>query len=160
MKNTLSVLDTHLSQVLAQPLMLSNRLYFCYISTFLVTVTVLLILYNASMQSLIILFCRYWKRKSEGKLKSSSDLDAKALKRQQKKCRQNSAKYYRKQKTLRDVLDLTPPSITDETDVEPGPSRKVLRPMTENGENQSALEAPSTVVTLRTSTPKPNRSAA
>lgn len=61
---------------------------------------------------------------------------------------------------MRDVLDLTPPSITDETDVEPGPSRKVLRPMTENGENQSALKAPSPVVTLRTSTPKPNRSAA
>ncbi|XP_051239172.1 spexin prohormone 2 isoform X2 [Dicentrarchus labrax] len=90
----------------------------------------------------------------------SVTLDAKALKRQLKQWRQNSAKYYRKQKTLRDVLDLTPPSITDETDVEPGPSRKVLRPMTENGENQCALEAPSPVVTLRTSTPKPNRSAA
>jgi hypothetical protein len=63
-------------------------------------------------------------------LKSVSDLDAKAVKKQQKKWRENSAKHYRKNKILKDVLDLTPPS--DETDVQPGPSRRVLHPIAEN----------------------------
>ena len=63
-------------------------------------------------------------------LKSISDLDAKAVKKQQKKWRENSAKHYRKNKILKDVLDLTPPS--DETDVQPGPSRRVLHPIAEN----------------------------
>lgn len=76
-------------------------------------------------------------------------------KRQQKKWRQKFCKILQKTKDLERCSRSHPSS----TIVEPGPSRKVLRPMTENGEILSALEAPSPVVT-RTSTPKPNRSAA
>ena len=85
-------------------------------------------------------------------LESISDLDAKAVKKQQKKWRENSAKHYRKNKILKDVLDLTPPS--DETDVQPGPSRRVLHPIAENVGNHCAHEAQSPSDYPRTSTPK------
>ncbi|XP_060756390.1 uncharacterized protein LOC132867475 isoform X2 [Neoarius graeffei] len=62
---------------------------------------------------------RYQKRKLMGKLKSACELDTKSLKRQQQKWRQNSARYYKRKKTD-NVLDLTPPSFTEDP---PGPSR-------------------------------------
>ncbi|XP_060756395.1 uncharacterized protein LOC132867475 isoform X6 [Neoarius graeffei] len=62
---------------------------------------------------------KYQKRKLMGKLKSACELDTKSLKRQQQKWRQNSARYYKRKKTD-NVLDLTPPSFTEDP---PGPSR-------------------------------------
>lgn len=65
-------------------------------------------------------YYRYQKRKSTGKLKSASELDGKALKRQQHKWRQNSARYFKNKKQLENLLNLTPPSF----DESPGPSQR------------------------------------